>query len=154
MCFKFFKQCFTQKIKKPQTLFVILLEVAIRKWVHGSPEGMDVVSNSTQVGCSIQMKLSWYQGAQSVEIVSHHYTNNSMIHFSPYSQLIHTFMSFTPKSDTTIWISLQTSGPVNIFPLYCFCVWIGEWAMLYKLLRVLKYSRKTPSPFTWAGLTR
>ncbi len=30
---------------------IILLEVAIRRWVHCSHKGMDIVSNNTQVGC-------------------------------------------------------------------------------------------------------
>ncbi len=32
---------------------IILLEVAIRRWVHCSQKGMDVVSNNTQVGCGV-----------------------------------------------------------------------------------------------------
>ncbi len=32
---------------------IILLEVAIRRWVHCSHKGMDVVSNNTQVGCGV-----------------------------------------------------------------------------------------------------
>ncbi len=32
---------------------IILLEVAIRRWVHCSHKGMDMVSNNTQVGCGI-----------------------------------------------------------------------------------------------------
>ncbi len=32
---------------------IILLEVAIRRWVHCSRKGMDMVSNNTQVGCGV-----------------------------------------------------------------------------------------------------
>jgi len=35
------------------TWCIILLEVAIRRWVHCGQIGMDMVSNNTQVGCSI-----------------------------------------------------------------------------------------------------
>ncbi len=33
---------------------IILLEVVIRRWVHCSHEGMDMVSNHTQVGCGVK----------------------------------------------------------------------------------------------------
>ncbi len=32
---------------------IILLEVAIRRWVNCSHKGMDMVSNNTQIGCGI-----------------------------------------------------------------------------------------------------
>ncbi len=32
---------------------IILLEVAIRRWVHCSYKGMDMISNNTQVGCGV-----------------------------------------------------------------------------------------------------
>jgi len=35
------------------TWCIILLEVAIRGWVHGGHKGMDVVRNDAQVGCGI-----------------------------------------------------------------------------------------------------
>ncbi len=35
------------------TWCIILLEVAIRRWVYCSHKGMDMVSNNTQVGCGI-----------------------------------------------------------------------------------------------------
>ena len=35
------------------TWHVILLEVAIRRWVHCGHKGMDIVSNNTQVGCGV-----------------------------------------------------------------------------------------------------
>ncbi len=43
------------------TWYIILLEVAIRRWVHCSHKGMDMVSNNTQVAvvfkwCSIRTK--------------------------------------------------------------------------------------------------
>ncbi len=41
--------------KKPvgDDLSLILLEVAIRRWVNYSHEGMDMVSNNTQVDCDV-----------------------------------------------------------------------------------------------------
>lgn len=47
------------------TWHVILLEVAIRRWVHRGQEGMDnnmvhpLVNNNFQVGCGIKIMLSW-----------------------------------------------------------------------------------------------
>ncbi len=37
----------------PDICGIILLEVAIRRWVHCSHKGMDMVSNNTQVGCDV-----------------------------------------------------------------------------------------------------
>jgi len=34
------------------TWCIILLEVAIRGWVHGGHKGMDMVRNNAQVGCA------------------------------------------------------------------------------------------------------
>ncbi len=34
-------------------LWIILLEVAIRRWVHCSHKGMDMLGNNTQVGCGV-----------------------------------------------------------------------------------------------------
>ncbi len=36
------------------TWCIILLEVAISRWVHYSHKGMDMVSNSAQVGCGVK----------------------------------------------------------------------------------------------------
>jgi len=33
--------------------YVILLEVAFRKWEHCGHKGMDMVSNNTQLGCCV-----------------------------------------------------------------------------------------------------
>ncbi len=33
---------------------------SIRRWVHCSHKGMDMVSNNTQVGCGVYTLLNWY----------------------------------------------------------------------------------------------
>ncbi len=54
------RNIFKKMFKKPVwdylsfvTWCIILLEVAIRRWVHCSHKGMDMVSNNIQVGCGV-----------------------------------------------------------------------------------------------------
>ena len=42
------------------TWCIIMLEVAIRRWVHCGHEGMHMVSNNTQIGCAIHVMIDWY----------------------------------------------------------------------------------------------
>jgi len=52
------------------TWCIILLEEAIKRWVHCGHKGTEMVSNNSQVGCGIQTMLNWYSGAQSVQYFS------------------------------------------------------------------------------------
>ncbi len=83
--------------------------------IHGSDEGMDMVSNNTQGGlafkkCSIGTK----------KYPPHHYTTTSSSSLNSWDKAgwIHAFMFFTPNSDPTILMSQQKSRlirPGNFF---------------------------------------
>ncbi len=82
------------------TWCIILLEVAIRRWVHCSHKGMDMVSNNTQVGCGhfngAQLDLRGPKCAKKISPTPlHHHQQPEPVETR--AGWIHAFMFFTAK---------------------------------------------------------
>ncbi len=120
------------------TCCIILLEVAIRRWVNCSHKGMDMVSNNTQVDCG---SLNDAQFLLSVprKYPPHHYTTTTSLNRWDKAGWIHAFMFFTPNYHPTIW----TIRPGNIFPIY-YCPILVILCELYPPCAVLIWQERHP----------
>ncbi len=87
------------------TWCIILLEVSLRRWVHCSHKGMDMVSNNTQVGCGVFIRCSIGTKGPKVCQENIPHTNTTSLNRWDKAGWIHAFMFFTPNSVSTIWMS-------------------------------------------------
>ncbi len=94
----------------------------IRRLVHCSHKGMDMVSNNTQAvafkRCSIGTKGPKVCQENIPPPPLHHHHQPEPLR---QGRMIHAFMFFTPNSDSTIWTlkqKLRLSRPGNVFPIF------------------------------------
>ncbi len=129
---------------------IILLEVSIRRWVHCSHKGIYMVSNNTQVGCSVYRCSIGTKGPKVAprKYPPHHYTTTTSLNCWDKAGWIHAFMFFTPNSDPTIWMSQQKSRPdqATFFQSSIVQFW---WPCVNCSLRFLFLADRSG---TWCGL--
>ncbi len=78
---------------------------SIRRWVHCSHKGMDMVRNNTQVDCGVFIRCSIGTKGPKVCQENIPHTNTTSLNRWDKTGWIHAFMFFTPNSDPTIWMS-------------------------------------------------
>ncbi len=128
------------------TWCIILLEVAIKRWMHFSHKGMDMVSNNTQVSCGLndaQLVLRGPKCAKKTSPTPLHHHQPEPLRQSRMDPCFHVlYTKFWPY----IWMLQQKSRlirPGNVFPIFYYPILVSM-CEFWPLFPVLNWQERHP----------
>ncbi len=99
---------------------IILLEVAIRRWVHCSHKGMDMVSNNTQVGCGFKQCSIGTKCAKKISPTPLHHHQLELLRQGRMDPCFHVLYAKFWPYHLNVAAEIETHQTSNVFPIF-FC---------------------------------